>query len=68
MNPELTTLDRLLAFHDWHYEYSDDHSAWNRGRRESEAIQAEKNRLARECLATQEEIVALDAKYRPKNG
>jgi hypothetical protein len=67
MNEHLTTLDRMLAFHDWTYEYSDDHSAWTRGQTESRAIQAEKNRLARECLATEEEINALDVKYRPKN-
>ena len=66
MNPELITLDRLLAFHDWHYEYSDDYSAWTRGVREQDAIRAEKQRLARECLATQEEIDALVNKYRPK--
>jgi len=67
MNEELNTLKELLARHDWTYNYSDDYTAWSRGRNESRAIQAEKNRLARECLATQEEIVALDALYRPKN-
>ena len=67
MNPELATLKTLLARHDWYYNYSDDYSAWTRGQNESNAIQAEKNRLARECVATQEEIVALDALYRPKN-
>ena len=64
MNPELTTLDRLLAFHDWHYEYSDDHSAWNRGRRERDAIQAEAKRL--KDLGHVDEVNALVAKYTPK--
>jgi hypothetical protein len=67
MNPELNTLKELLARHDWFYNYSDDYTAWTRGQNESNAIQAEKNRLARECLATQEEITELTAKYRPKN-
>jgi hypothetical protein len=67
MNPELTTLKTLLAHHDWTYNYSDDYTAWSRGRNENTAIRAEKQRLARECLATEEEILELDAKYRPKN-
>ena len=64
MNPELTTLDRLLAFHDWHYEYSDDHSAWNRGVREREAINAEVKRL--KDLGYADEVTALTDKFRPK--
>ena len=67
MNPELDTLKQLLASHDWYYDYSDDHSAWCRGRDHGQTIQAEKQRLARECLATQEEIAALVDQYRPKN-
>ena len=68
MNPELTTLDRLLAFHDWHYDYSDDHSVWTRGVRERDAINAEQKRLLALGLATAEEVIALTDKYRPKNG
>ena len=64
MNPELTTLDRLLAFHDWHYEFSDDHSAWTRGVRESDAINAEAKRL--KDLGHVDEVNALIAKYTPK--
>jgi hypothetical protein len=67
MKTELSTLKTLLAQHDWTYDRSDDYTAWTRGQTESRAIQAEKNRLARECLATEEEINALDVKYRPKN-
>ena len=66
MTTELTTLDRLLAFHDWTFEYSDDHSQWCRGRDQRAAINAEQHRLARDCLATQDEIDALVNKYRPK--
>jgi hypothetical protein len=67
MNPELTQLKELLARHDWYYDYSDDYSAWCRGRDNSQSILAEKQRLARECLATQEEITALVEQHRPKN-
>jgi hypothetical protein len=67
MNPELTTLQGLMARHDWTYDRSDDYTAWSRGRNEAMAIRAEKQRLARECLATEEEIDELDDKYRPKN-
>ena len=67
MNEHLITLDRLLAFHDWTYEYSDDHSAWTRGRRERDAIDAEQKRLISEGLADVTELVALADKYRPKN-
>jgi hypothetical protein len=63
MNEHLTTLDRLLAFHDWHYEYSDDHSAWNRGVREREAINAEVKRL--KALGHVNEVDALVSKYAP---
>ena len=67
MNPGLITLDRLLAFHDWSYEYSDDHSAWKRGVRERDAINAEQKRLIHEGLVPVEEITALTDKYRPKS-
>jgi hypothetical protein len=68
MNPELTTLSRLLAFHDWHYDYSDDYSAWKRGQSERYAINAEQRRLIFNGLATADEITALSGKYRLKNG
>jgi hypothetical protein len=68
MNPELTVLSRLMAFHDWYYNYSDDYSAWTRGQRERDAINAEQQRLIFNALATAEEITALADRYRPKNG
>jgi len=67
MNPELITLDRLMASHDWYYNYSDDHSAWCRGRDQRAAINAEQRRLIAEGLGTVEEIKLLTDKYRPKN-
>lgn len=29
---ELLTFDRRCYWHDWYYDYSDDHGAWIRGR------------------------------------
>ena len=67
MNEALINLDRLLASHDWHYDYSDDYTVWTRGRIERSAINAEQRRLISEGLATAEELVALTDKYRPKS-
>ena len=67
MNEELINLDRLLAIHDWYYNYSDDYTVWTRGQIERGAIDAEQRRLISEGLATAEELVALTDKYRPKS-
>jgi hypothetical protein len=67
MNEELINLDRLLAIHDWYYNYSDDYTVWTRGQIERSAIDAEQRRLISEGLATAEELVALTDKYRPKS-
>ena len=66
MNEALINLDRLLAIHDWYYNYSDDYTVWTRGQIERGAIDAEQRRLISEGLATAEELVALTARYRPK--
>jgi hypothetical protein len=68
MKPELMPLDRLLCWHDWYYDYSDDYSVWKRGQSERDAINAEQRRLISSGLATADEITALSDKYRPKNG
>ena len=66
MNPELITLDRLLCWHDWYYNYSDDHSVWKRGQREHDAINEEQRRLIHVVKVPVEEVMALADKYRPK--
>ena len=66
MNPELITLERLLQFHDWHFNYSDDHSVWKRGQREHDAIGEEQRRLIHEVKVSVEEILELTHKYAPK--
>ena len=66
MNPELITLDRLLCWHDWYYNYSDDHSVWKRGQREHDAIGEEQRRLIHVVKVPVEEVMALADKYRPK--
>ena len=38
MNTKLQTLEKLLQDHDWFYQYSDDFSVYERGDRESNAI------------------------------
>ena len=68
MNEHLLTLDRLLAFHDWYFDYADDYTAWCRGRDERAAINNDQRRVIAEGLATAEEVTALTDKYRPKNG
>jgi len=37
MNP-MYVYTKALSFHDWHYEYSDDHSVWVRGKDERAAL------------------------------
>lgn len=36
----LSKLENLLSTHDWYYAYSDDHRVWQRGRDQSNDIQA----------------------------
>ena len=31
-------LEELLKFHDWYYEYSDDHNVWLKGNKQSKVI------------------------------
>ena len=66
MNDPLVNLERLLQFHDWHYEFSDDHSVWKRGVAERDAINQEQKRLIDSGLATVEEVQELTQKYAPK--
>ena len=65
MNPELIALDRLLARHDWFYEYSDDHSGWRRGQAQLDAINEEQRRLIHVVKVPYEEVLELNEKHRP---
>ena len=65
MNPELIALDRLLARHDWFYEYSDDHSVWRRGQAQMDAINEEQRRLIHVVKVPLEEVLELNEKHRP---
>ena len=65
MNPELIALDRLLARHDWFYEYSDDHSVWRRGQAQLDAINEEQRRLIHVVKVPLEEVLELNEKHRP---
>lgn len=64
MNEELTALDRMLAFHDWYYDYSDDHSQYCKGRDQRTAINAEAKRL--KDMGLTDEVNQLIVKYAPK--
>ena len=66
MNENLVNLDRLLQFHDWQYEFSDDHRVWKRGVAERDAINQEQKRLINNGLATEKEVQELTNKYAPK--
>jgi len=65
MNPELIALDRMLARHDWFYEYSDDHSVWRRGQAQLDAINEEQRRLIHVVKVPLEEVLELNEKHRP---
>ena len=66
MNEPLATLEKLLRSHDWYYDYSDDYSAWKKGKAERDAINQEQKRLINSGLATVEEVQELIQKYAPK--
>jgi hypothetical protein len=66
MNESLAVLEKLLQFHDWYFDYSDDYSAWKKGMAERDAINQEQKRLIINELATTEEIQELTNKYAPK--
>jgi hypothetical protein len=66
MNEHLINLDRLLQFHDWQYEFSDDHRVWQRGVDQWDSIKKEQKRLFDSKLATVEEVQELTHKYAPK--
>jgi|APGre2960657373_1045057.scaffolds.fasta_scaffold30176_2 hypothetical protein len=66
MNPELITLDKMLSFHDWYFDYSDDHSVWRRGQAQLDAINEEQRRLIHVVKVPFEEVMALNEKHRPQ--
>lgn len=57
----MTTLERLYANHDWHYDRSDDYTVWARGEAQWQAICHEEQREG----LTPEEVQALRAVYEP---
>ena len=66
MNENLINLERLLQFHDWYFDYSDDYSVWKKGMAQRDAINQEQKRLISNGLATVEEVQELTQKYAPK--
>ena len=37
-HPDLLQLKTLLQHHDWYYQYSDDHKAWDKGKNQADEI------------------------------
>lgn len=37
---DATEFFKLLESHDWYYQYSDDHRAWEKGNKESKRLQS----------------------------
>ena len=66
MSEPLAILEKLLQFHDWYFDYSDDYSVWKKGMAERSAINMEQKRLVNDGLATEAEVQELTQKYAPK--
>ena len=66
MNENLVNLVRLLQFHDWYFDYTEDFSVWKKGMAQRDAINQEQKRLVNDGLATEEEVQKLIEKYAPK--
>jgi len=60
----MTTLERLYANHDWHYDRSDDYTVWSKSHAQWQAICHEEQRLISDGH-TPEEVKALRAVYEP---
>ena len=59
----LAELAQKLQYHDWYYNYSDDHSVWRRGEERSAQIQSEMKYL--NSLGLEEQTKALWEQYCP---
>jgi hypothetical protein len=59
----LQEFEQLLKAHDWTYNYSDDHRAWDKGREQANQIDKARKLLAEKGL--KEEADKLHNKYTP---
>lgn len=66
MNEQEQTYRRLLAGHDWYYDYSDDHSAWSAGRAQREKLRELRKQIDPDCKIWNE-IAPADFKQNIKN-
>ena len=64
MKDKLKTLEDLLKNHDWFYQYSEDFSVWESGRRESNTINTVINALKDAGFG--KEVDQLYEKYLPE--
>lgn len=65
INDLLTEFTNDLKSHDWFYDYSDDHSVWNRGRNERKQLQNVANTLVNTKQASADEVAKLWNTYAP---
>ena len=59
----LQEFEQLLKVHDWTYQYSDDHRAWDKGREQANKIDKARKLLVEKGL--KEEADKLHYKYTP---
>lgn len=62
----LSEFEEMCRRHDWFFQYSDDHRAWEAGRDESHKISLAQTDLEEQGLGDQAE--AIFEKYKPKAG
>ncbi len=61
---DLIEFEKLVANHDWYFNYSDDSRAYDRGRKQQVAIRVMRTNLENQGLG--EEADAIFKKYQPK--
>jgi hypothetical protein len=65
MKTSLTHFANLLKQHDWHFEYTSDHSVWTRGRAARNAIRRNEDTLLKEH--SQAELNTIWNEYAPSD-
>lgn len=61
----LEQFEEMLQWHDWYYEYSDDHRMWRKGNASAQSIAMAKKQLLRDGI-DKDVIDELYSQYAPK--
>jgi hypothetical protein len=64
-HPDLLQLKTLLQHHDWYYQYSDDHKAWDKGKNQADEIRRQMDICC--GLGLSNEANALYEEHNPSN-